>query len=83
MMIFLFVLNLFVCQYIILVNGFTGYEITRYDVMKQTFGIMIGSFSEISQGFGDDDFPGYDSPRGFFVWIIFMFSAILINVISI
>lgn len=79
-MIFLFVLNLFLCQYIILVNGFEGYEVLRYDVLKQTFGIMFGAFSEISQGFGDDSFPGYNSARGFWVWLVFLFSALLINV---
>jgi len=79
-MIFLFVLNLFLCQYIILVNGFDGFEVLRFDVLKQTFGIMFGAFSEISQGFGDDEFPGYNTARGFFVWLVFLFSALLINI---
>jgi len=39
---------------------------------------MIGAYSEASQGFGSDDFEGYDTARGFFLWFVFVIATLII-----
>ena len=80
-MIGLFVFNLFCCIFIVEVYGFSGFKATRWRVLKETWGIVMGNSPGEIMGFDGPDGFEYESIRGVFLFLMYVFAGVVLNVL--
>lgn len=79
-MVIIMTINIFICLYIIICHGFTSISLTKYEVFKQTYSLLLGNYSDVHSGFGSDDFTEYESARGVTMFVIFVIASLLLQV---